>query len=42
MTGNLSINGTEMRISLRGDEVLLDLDRAGDLALIRSRLEGHG
>jgi aerobic-type carbon monoxide dehydrogenase small subunit (CoxS/CutS family) len=27
MTGNLSINGTEMRISLRGDEVLLDLLR---------------
>jgi aerobic-type carbon monoxide dehydrogenase small subunit (CoxS/CutS family) len=27
MIGTLSINGTEMRISLRGDEVLLDLLR---------------
>ncbi len=27
MTGTLSINGTELRISLRGDEVLLDLLR---------------
>jgi len=27
MTGNFSINGTELRISLRGDEVLLDVLR---------------
>ena len=27
MTGTLSINGTELRVSLRGDEVLLDLLR---------------
>jgi aerobic-type carbon monoxide dehydrogenase small subunit (CoxS/CutS family) len=27
MTGTLSVNGTEMRVSLRGDEVLLDLLR---------------
>ncbi len=27
MTGTLSINGTELRVSLRGDELLLDLLR---------------